>query len=140
MSGNKGANKLARVLQERIIKLSRQPETLELGTIQNDYSLLTDHFPVPIPKGEYLICRSLSHDPNQPLTTTKEGQGNHPHGPSGEHSQYSGSGQHSHPDTEGTHVHDIVLPESMHPLKPGDRVLVAWIGAEPVIIDIVLSS
>ena len=33
--------------------------------------------------------------------------GNHPHGPSGEHSQYrTGDGVHSHPDSEGEHIHE----------------------------------
>ncbi|NSW90206.1 MAG: hypothetical protein HPY74_05925 [Firmicutes bacterium] len=137
---NKGVNKLARVLLSRMKQTGSKPDILELGTIKSDYSLLTDRFPIAIPKGEYLVCRSLTLNAEQPLTITAENQGQHPHGPSGGHSQYSGDGVHSHPDTEGQHIHDVVLPDLMKPLKPGDRVLVAWVndGTDPVVIDIVV--
>ena len=32
------------------------------------------------------------------------------------------------------------LPEQLRGLKPGDRVLVAWVGTEPVVVDILVSS
>lgn len=105
-----GINKLARVLQRHIRDSATIADQLELGRILDDMSLQTDHFPVPIPKGQYLVARQLTHDPNSPLTTTTDG------------------------------AHSVVLPAKMYPLKPGDRVLVAWVnqGTDPVVIDIVV--
>ena len=137
---NSGASKLAQVIAERIASQTRWPDALELGTIQDDMSLKLDRFAVPIPKGDYLMCRSLTLP--DPMTATVEGQGTHPHGPSGGHTQYSGDGVHSHPNTEGAHIHDVVRPAQLAPLAPGDRVLVAWVndGTDPVVIDVVVSS
>lgn len=139
-SGNPGINKLGKVLQQRMRETNASPLVLDFGVIQQDYSLLTNTYPIPIPKTDYLVCRDVTHNPNIPLTQTKIGQGQHPHGPSGGHSQYEGSGEHSHPNTEGAHVHDVVLPETMHWLKPGDRVLVAWVQNDAVVIDVVLPA
>lgn len=139
-SGNPGINKLGKVLQQRMRETNASPLILDFGVIQQDYSLLTNTYPIPIPKTDYLVCRDVTHNPNIPLTQTKIGQGQHPHGPSGGHSQYEGSGEHSHPNTEGSHVHDVVLPGTMHWLKPGDRVLVAWVQNDAVVIDVVLPA
>lgn len=105
-----GINKLARVLRQQIKSSANIADQLELGRILNDLSLQTDHFPLPIPKGQYLVARQLTHDTNKPLTTTTDGE------------------------------HNVKLPDSMYPLRPGDRVLVAWInqGTDPVVIDIVV--
>ena len=86
-ANNEGVNMLARVMQERMQKISYTPEPLEFGEIQGDYSLLTNKFPIPIPKSDYLVCRLLMTDPNK--------------------------------------------------LIPGDHVLVAWIGSDPVVIDVI---
>lgn len=140
-SGNPGVNKLGKVLQQRMRETNSSPLVLDFGVIQQDYSLMTNTYPIPIPKSDYLVCRDTTHNPNMALTQTKTGQGQHPHGSSGGHSGHSsGNGSHSHPDTEGTHVHDVVLPETMHWLKPGDRVLVAWVQNDAVVIDVVLPA
>jgi hypothetical protein len=139
-SGNPGINKLGKVLQQRMRETNVSPLVLDFGVIQGDYSLLTNTYPIPIPKTDYMVCRDVTHNPGEALTKTKSGQGQHPHGPSGGHSQYEGSGEHSHPGTEGAHTHDVVLPESMHWLKPGDRVLVAWVQNDAVVIDVVLPA
>lgn len=136
----KGINKLAMTLQERMGAMSEQPNLVDLGTIQDDYSLKTDLFPVPITVDEYLVCRSVTYDKGTALTQTKSGHGTHPHGPSGGHTQTSGDGVHSHPSTEGAHVHDVVLPDNMQRLQPGDRVLVCWIGPDPVVVDLVYQA
>lgn len=140
MRGNAGASRLAGVLQRLIAEGAARADIIELGTIQDDMSLLPDRFQVPIPKGEYLVARHLTLQ--DPMTQTAAGQGTHPHGPSGAHAQYSGDGVHSHPDTEGAHVHDVNRPAELAPLAPGDRVLIAWAndGTDPVVIDVVLSS
>jgi len=41
-------------------------------------------------------------------SVTKSGQGNHPHGSSGEHDGHTdGDGSHGHPNSEGAHVHNV---------------------------------
>ena len=137
---NSGASKLAQVIAERISSQTARPDALELGSIQDDMSLKLDRFAVPIPKGEYLVCRSLTIP--DPMTVTVAGQGNHSHGPSGGHYQYDGDGVHSHPDSEGKHDHEVVRPQQLAPLEPGDRVLVAWVndGLDPVVIDVVVTA
>lgn len=42
--------------------------------------------------------------------------------------------------SEGAHQHHVLVPEKMRSLKPGDRVLVAWVQNEAVVVDIVVSS
>ena len=114
---------------------------LELGFILGDLSLSVPSLKNPIPHGEYMLCRQLTIGPTHDiLIQTKDGQGNHPHGPSGSHSQESGSGSHSHPSSEGVHVHDVLIPETMRWIKSGDHVLVAWVGTEAVVIDLVYNS
>lgn len=99
-----GIAKLARVLDGRMAEHSADAEKFQMdfGTIGADGSLITNTFPVPIPLGDYSVCRlmaGLSVD-----TTTEAG-----------HSHYAG------------------LPR----ISPGDRVLVAWVQQEPVVIDVV---
>lgn len=38
---------------------------------------------------------------------------------------------------ESNHVHEVLIPETMRWLHPGDRVLVAWVQNEAVVLDIV---
>lgn len=84
---------------------------IELAVIQSDYSLVTDSFPVPIPKSDYSVCRSLTIDEAQPLTKTQPA---------------------------GNHIHEVIVPDTLRKLKPSDRVLVAWVGGNRVVvIDIV---
>lgn len=140
-SQKSGVNKLAAVLQQRMTETSAAGIILDFGEIQSDYSLLTNTFPIPIPQKDYLVCRDVTHNPSARLTVTASGQGTHPHGLSGEHSGHaSGNGEHSHPEIEGVHVHDVVLPSSMRWLQPGDRVLVAWVQNDAVVIDVVLPA
>ena len=35
------------------------------------------------------------------------------------------------------HQHHVLIPEKMRRLKPGDRVLVAWVQSEAVVVDII---
>ena len=140
-SKSAGVNKLAAVLQQRMSETSAAGIVLDFGQIQNDYSLLTNAYQIPIPQKDYLVCRDVTHNPAARLTVTASGQGMHPHGPSGTHDGHSiGNGEHSHPETEGAHVHDVALPSSMRWLQPGDRVLVAWVQNDAVVIDVVLPA
>ena len=137
---NQGLNRFARVIQGRMQQSSVQPPIIDIGQINGDFSLTTNLFPLPIPVSDYLICRSISYNPNVNLIITNGIDGIHPHGPSGQHAQYQGNGQHSHPDTEGAHTHSIPLPDKMRWVQPGDRVLVAWIGNDAVVIDIIMPA
>ena len=64
----------------------------------------------------------------------------------GNHSQtqYEGKendGTHGHVNAspgDSAHRHDVLIPEKMRQIKPGDRVLVAWVGNDAVVLDIVL--
>lgn len=105
---NKGISNLGAAIHMRISAVGDKPNVFDLGTIKSDGSLLADQYPIPIPKDEYLICRSLVHD--DPLTIT---------------------------NTVSSHSHTVNIPDSMAPIKAGDRVLIAWIGDDVVIIDVV---
>ncbi len=88
-NGNEGISKLASVLQSRMHETGKKPQTIDFGKIQGNMSLVTNLFPQPIPKGDYMVCRQLT------LEVTGK-------------------------------------------LKPGDRVLVAWVGDDACVIDIIL--
>lgn len=58
-----GINRLAIVLSSRIKKEGVSPLTLDFGEIQGNGSLLTNTFPIPIPKGDYSVCRQATGHP-----------------------------------------------------------------------------
>lgn len=93
---------------------------LELGNITGSLGLQVARFPEVIPKGEYMVDITL-YSPT--YRTTIE---THTHSDSG-HSHSGGA-------------HDHRLPECFRKIKPGDRVLVAWVGTEPVVVAILQSS
>ena len=109
-----GANKLARTLSERMKNESKGPLPLDFGSINSDYSLTTNTFPVKIPKKDYTVCRHIS---GMSLGTSGGSHGGHEYG-------------------DGSHAHSIPAPK----LKPGDRVLVAWIQSEAVVVDVIVSA
>ncbi|MCI8418843.1 MAG: hypothetical protein HFI33_15330 [Lachnospiraceae bacterium] len=103
------------------------PLVLDFGEILPDGSLVTNTFPVPVPKGDYSVLRSLTLGMvDDVLTTTslKEDDGEHD----------------GHLEGTGSHSHSILLPEKMRSVRPGDRVLVAWVQNEAVVVDIVTGS
>lgn len=109
---NKGAAKLAQVLQNRMEHVVDQPVTLDFGTINDDLSLSCNQFGKPIPVSDYQVVENWwgydikTHDPNPA----------HIEGPHGE-------GWQSEEKMWWTPY-----------LKRGDRVLVAWVGAEAVVL------
>lgn len=119
--GSPGANKLTAALASMIDKKGDKPLVLDFGIILGDYSLKTNMFPIPIPKSDYSVCRAITYDPGVPLTQT-----------------YC-DGAHGHPDAgfAGSHVHNVRLPEKMYWIRPGDKVLVAWVQDEACVVDIV---
>ena len=123
---NFGANKLNNALNGmmRGIAGEMSKPQIDFGKINLDYSLTCNSFPKPIPKNDYSVCRQLLYDPAVPLTET-----------------YT-DGFHDHYDVVPTepHKHNVKLPPKMRRLQPGDKVLVAIIGNEFVVIDIVYSG
>ena len=96
-----GMEKLAKVLDSRMGEHSGGGFSFDFGVIKKDYSLVSNTFPLPIPKKDYSVCRLLAN-----LSTNVSG------GTHGGHN--SGTGSHSH---------KVVMPK----LKPGDRVLIVWV-------------
>ena len=143
---NKGVSKVAAVVSERMRKMTdKLPVALDTGVIQDDYSLKLNNYERPLPKGEYSLCRQLTlGETDTHLTFTipvgNPLDGTHSHGSSGTHGGHrSGEGAHVHTN-EGPHVHDVLIPEKMRWLHPGDRVLAAWVQNEAIVIDIIVKS
>ena len=159
---NEGVNYLARALQTRMSRTASTPPALDFGVINADMSLTTNYFPLPIPQSDYVVCRSVQlgaadHILYKTQYTGLVNSGEHLHGSNGEHPHgHSGvhgghlpeESLHDHPDTEGAHthvaegqemqhVHDYLVGYKLRWLTPGDRVLVAWVGDDAVVIDII---
>lgn len=126
--------KLGNVLSQQMqrVQAAGSRTVLELGKLNEDFSLAADSLMGAIPKGEYMVSLHLKNLVDDELKTLV---GAHTHSGGG-HGQYVGSGEHTH--TDGDHPHK--LPQTMRGLKPGDRVLIAWVGTEPLVLDIVESS
>ena len=125
-------NRLGDVLAGRMQRTARanMQTTLELGRINNDMSLTTDGLNGSISKDDYMVDIRLTQDKYE----TSETDHTHSGGTHGGHE--SGSGSHTHDG--GKHKHE--LPSSFRKLKAGDRVLVAWIGNDPIVVSIVVSG
>lgn len=150
--GSEGINKLAGVLQGRMHMVAAKPTVLDFGQIQGDMSLLTNRFPRPIPQVDYMVCRQLTLGPtNNILAKTQDiglpHSGSHLHEVNGPVGQATGAA----PDppipsersaggdsSDGMHQHHVLIPEKMRHIQPGDRVLVAWVGDDACVVDIVL--
>lgn len=119
-----GANSLTNMLAAMMRGIADKPPQLDFGIINSDYSLTTNSFPCPIPKEKYSVCRQLLYDPKVPLTETYV------------------DGEHGHPDASppGLHFHEVRLPKKMYWVRPGQKVLVAIIQNEFIVIDIVYDA
>lgn len=122
--GHPGTAKLAAVISQRIKRETKNSLILDFGTIQENGSLVTDTFPLPIPKGDYSVCRSVNGDI---LGTSESSWINH---------LQEDKHIHSNPSTVPGHSHDVPMPK----LKAGDRVLVAWVQNEAVVVDLIECS
>lgn len=119
-----GMEALALVLNELMKNAAEKPLALDFGVIQADYSLKTNTFRQTIPKDSYQVCRQLTLGSTGAwLTRTTDSV--LPETMIPEHT-------HSHPS--------VLVPESMRSIRPGDRVLVAWVGNDAIVIDIVLPA
>ena len=115
---NKGTSRLGGVLTNRMKSMSQGELSLDFGEITGDYSLKTNGFPIPIPATDYSVCWRAGD-----LSWTMS---------------FTGGTHGGHEGGNGSHTHTITIAEP--PIKPGDRVLVAWIENEAVVIDKVLSA
>lgn len=121
---NSGATALTNTLHGMIKSMTDKPPVLDFGVINADYSLKINTFGKPVPKNEYSVCRQLLYDPSVKLTTT----------------YVDGLHDHKGEVSAEAHQHDVKLPKKMRWLKPGDKVLVAIIQNEFVVIDIVYNA
>lgn len=117
--GHPGTSRLASVLSNRIKKQNESPLVLDFGEIQANGSLMTNTFPVPVPKGDYSVCR---HVGSLKFTISEGG-----------HMGHEGQTEEYH---TGEHTHTVKPPS----IKTGDRVLVAWVQNEAVVIDVIEKS
>ena len=111
-----GTVKLATVLSQRVRHMNEEPLQLDFGEIQGNGSLMTNTFPVSIPKGDYSVCRHVGG-----LRFETDGGGHEGH-----------EGQ---TKTHNTVAHSHMIEPPV--IKPGDRVLVAWVQNEAVVIDVI---
>lgn len=112
------------------------PTTLELGIINGNLSLTVDSIGTPIPQADYMVALHLTHENYYSYNELNSSRNAPHHHAGGEHAQCEGSGFHTHDDG----LHDHRVPSVFRRLKAGDRVLVAWIGHQPVIVDIVVAG
>ncbi|MCL2531466.1 MAG: hypothetical protein FWE40_04845 [Oscillospiraceae bacterium] len=147
--GNEGVNYLGRVLQTRMCELDDKPPLLDYGEIQSDMSLVTNKFPCPVPQSDYMVCRSVQWGAVDDEFYRTANDGDHDHGRAGNHHHTLAAcamgvphpptmidGDHGHPSDE-PHEHVTLIGDRFRWLQPGDRVLVAWVGDEPCVIDLI---
>lgn len=125
MSEIEGLGKDFDLQMKRIVGASKTNVT-ELGTIGSDGSLTVPSLGNAIPKGDYMISLHLTAPWALGLNTSTVGL------------TTKTAEDHSH-SIDG-HKHTVTLPNRLRGLQAGDRVIVAWVGTEPVVIDIVVSS
>lgn len=121
---------LAGLFQSRIdesIKRHTSLPPLELGTIDGNMNLVVDGLPGPL-QG-YMVCRQLTLGAKDDVLTKTAKDGIHTHNNGG-----------ALLEEQQEHEHEVLIPEKMRKLQPGDRVMVAWAGSIPVVIDIVLDK
>lgn len=82
------------------------------------------------------INKSGKHNHKLDSKETDE-SGEHEH--SFEGGEIKDGGSHSHP-TAGEHSHNVLLPDKMRSIQPGDRVLVAWVSNDAIVLDIILPA
>ena len=143
---NSGANSLTNVLHGVIKGISDKPNALDFGRINADMSLTTNSLGVPIPPDSYSVCRSVLYSPSYPLTEDVLGvprrlpKDTKVTIEDGAHIHACGSPFCPWPMPSGQHWHWTELPRKMRRLQPGDKVLVAWVANEAVVIDLVYDA
>lgn len=150
-----GVSALAGTFQQLARQEFEAPPMLDFGVIQDDFSLLTNTYPVAIPPSDYLVCRCAAL-PNQEVIDSYDTEAknkSHTHNAADATAQILDSlGQPCSAaadpvnvksatvrQEEHNHEVDIARPTQRH-LKPGDRVLVAWVDNDAVVIDVIYTA
>lgn len=139
MGDGGGISKLAQVMAARIATQADHPDALELGTIGDDLSLKVDRFAVALPAGQYLVAEWTAELGLPPFSLV--GSGEFPVEDDGTPEPVTEWTDQTRWDLLAKDIKEVAVrikPE----LKPGDRVLVAWVGdgTDPVVVCKVVSS
>ncbi len=141
-----GMSKLAGVFRNMAARAMNGNPVFDFGTIQSDGSLLTNRFPIPIPKSDYLVLRCAGL-PNSEVVETKGHSHTLTHvgvsvsvGSGGNPSHSHGAGGSISGSTDSNIDKVNIARSSQAHIKPGDRVLVAWVENDAVVLDVVLSA
>lgn len=130
--------RLGNVMSDRMKRTSRAavPVTVEFGIINDDLSLTTDSLTGKIAPEDYMVDLQLTHDTYFTYNELNSSAYAPHYHVGGEHEQESGDGRHEHRDG----LHDHRVPSVFRRLEAGDRVLVFWVGNEPVITAIIVKG
>lgn len=112
---NPGMSRFAAAMRSLAAKDTDNSLLIDFGSIRSDGSLLTNTCPVAIPKTDYVVCGRLAAKTVKASTSSKS---------VGDH---------------GAHAHTVEI-EAQQALKAGDRVLVAWVYNDPVVIDLIVQA
>lgn len=120
--------RFATLLSDRMKQTSAAAVTtaVELATVNSSLAITPDSLGIPIPKGEYRVNIMLTG-------AAYTGSSTHTHDGGAHGGHDGGSGTHTH--SGGSHNH--AMPANYRGLQPGDRVVIAWCGREPVVLCIV---
>lgn len=136
---NKGIGKLAQSLDDRMRALADKPPSLDLGTIEAGGGLKLDGFGVSLPPTEYLVSAWLLDV--RMLQSSRVVAAAAP-------VQVDGSPIEGITETVQTRMDFLSGDDAGHVprieanqlLQQGDRVLVAWVGADAVVLSKVVSG
>lgn len=158
-----GVSKFAGIVQQLAQQTFEAPPILDFGLIQDDGSLLTNTYPVSIPATDYLVCRCAALPNSEVIYSYETAATNKTHKHAFEDGAVlegvtdvqSSPGAHSHEvlvplgeietkagrSAQNPHGHDVDIarPSQRH-LQPGDRVLVAWVFNDAVVVDIIYTA
>lgn len=106
-------NRLGDILAGQMKRTARanMQTSLELGTINGDMSLTTDGIDGRIGKDDYMVDIRLTQNSYETGDAACDGE-----------------------------YHKHKLPSAFRKLRAGDRVLVAWVGNDPIVVAIVVSG
>lgn len=132
MSSN--VQKLGDALSDRMKATSQNtiPIVLELGLVNGDLSVSVDSLPNPIPQTDYMIALHRTHETYYTYNELYNSE------------MVPSRSPHKHIDSGHQHtkdgLHDHRVSSVFRRIEPGDRVLVAWVGHEPLVVEIFVAG